>query len=517
MKLLRFKNNNKGMTLVELLVAIAIFAAAIIPMLYAFVYSTAFNFKSQQTMQSTGIAQAIIEKCKGANVGQDQIVAMLTDGSIFDGTQFINGTANGLDGSNYYCIDGIQPVASTDGGTSRRAYDVKVKFTEIGKDAKTDFSSIQSMTNDTTYNFTDFLTEALAHEDALAEDKILNMIKDKWFVDSNCTYTDGTACETGVSSYLTIGDIDMSKIKLDRVIKIDISDSEVKVTVTYYFAGYDTAGAYDNISFTKSGVHGKTLKCTSHFSSSVTGEDIALGGSSNVYQVDFDSYMACSHAVTSVFFYYYPGYMSESNIQDHFEINSSMSSPVTYHPDPSDLSVTAQAPQRLDVYLYKQFKPFAGSWTETSYNTKDAAYDPQIVLNNSGTTESYFYHNLWWHVTNTSVNPGEHDYKLVLNSGYTPDITATDFENCTAPDTVVSSNPYSTYYRDVTNDASGKPKMNSHLLRDYESLPGHFEDTRGGAETTRDSFYSRYRIEVIVYSASNGNEVERMYAEVMNW
>ena len=93
MKLLRFKNNNKGMTLVELLVAIAIFAAAIIPMLYAFVYSTAFNFKSQQTMQSTGIAQAIIEKCKGANVDQDQIVTMLTNGSIFDGTQFINGTA----------------------------------------------------------------------------------------------------------------------------------------------------------------------------------------------------------------------------------------------------------------------------------------------------------------------------------------------------------------------------------------------------------------------------------------
>ncbi len=525
MKMLRFKNNDKGMTLVELLVAIAIFAAAIIPMLYAFVYSTGFNFKSQQTMQSTGIAQAIIEKCKGASIDQAKIVDMLTDGSILDGTQFIDGTAEGLvsgaayDASlsgDYYRISGIHPVASTDGGTSRRAYDVMVRFYEIGKDTKTDYSSIQSMTNDTTYNFADFLTEALSHEDALAEDKMVNMIKDKWFNDANCVYTDGTAIDAGVSNYFTISDIDISKIKLDRLIEINAGDSEVKVTVSYYFGGYDSGDAYDSITFTKSGIHGKTVKCTSSFSGG-TGEEVAYLGNDPIYVKDFDAYMTCSHPVTSIFFYYYPGYMNESAITDHISIDSSMSNPVTYTPDPSNPGVVASAPARLDVYLYKQFKPFGGSWTETQYNNLDAAYDPEIILSNSGSNECYFYHNLWWHVTNTAVNPGEHDYKLVLNSGYTPDITATDFENCTTPDTVVAANSYSTYWRDTTDDASGKPKMNSHLLRDYESLPGHYEDTRGGSDSTRDAFYSRYRVEVIVYSSANGNEIERMYAEVLNW
>lgn len=517
---LRFKKNNKGMTLVELLVAIAIFAAAIVPMMYAFVYSTAFNFKSQQTMQSTGIAQAIIEKCKGANVDQQMIKDMLADGSIFDGTQFVNGSASGgtvnADGSTSYSITGIQPVYSTDGGTSRRAYNVSVKFTEI-KDARTDFSSVQSMSNDSTYNFCDFLTDVLANEDSVAESKAVTIIKNKWFTDANCEFSDGTD-QTGLASYFSETDIDVSKIAIDRDIVININDSGVNVTVTYYFAGYDGSGPYDTIAFSKSGVLGKTAVCSTRFNASVSGEDIARGGTSSIYSVDFDTYEICDYPVTSVFFYYYPGYMNDSKMQDYFTISNNMTAAAEYQPDPGVAAVTL--PARLDFYLYKQFKPFGAGWTETRYNTLEAAYDPQIELvNTPDAVESYFYHNLWWSVKNTAVNPGEHDYKLEKIVGFTPSITYDPDEwiNSTTADSRYSS--YSVSRRDTANNPStGKPRMYSYVLRDFESLPGYYDDCiLSGSETSRDSYCSRYRIEVVVYSAIDGKEVERMYSEVLNW
>ena len=85
-----FKINNNGMTLIELIVAIGIFVAAIVPMLYAFVYSTGYNFKSQKAMQSTGIAQAVMENCKSVSFDYEDLKAYLDDASdgstVFDGS-----------------------------------------------------------------------------------------------------------------------------------------------------------------------------------------------------------------------------------------------------------------------------------------------------------------------------------------------------------------------------------------------------------------------------------------------
>ena len=95
------RKNNKGMTLVELLVAIAIFAAAIVPMLYAFVYSTGFNFKAQRVMQSTGIAQAVIERTKAANADITNIEAAIADCTILtkDGYFTADTPASGASGN----------------------------------------------------------------------------------------------------------------------------------------------------------------------------------------------------------------------------------------------------------------------------------------------------------------------------------------------------------------------------------------------------------------------------------
>lgn len=58
------KQNNKGMTLVELIIAIAIFAIAVIPLMYAFVNVARFSGRGREIQQTTSIAHTIMENCK---------------------------------------------------------------------------------------------------------------------------------------------------------------------------------------------------------------------------------------------------------------------------------------------------------------------------------------------------------------------------------------------------------------------------------------------------------------------
>ena len=62
------KNNNHGLSLVELLIAVTILAIIIVPLLHAFVSSARLNLKSQRTMKSTMIAETIMEEFKELSV-----------------------------------------------------------------------------------------------------------------------------------------------------------------------------------------------------------------------------------------------------------------------------------------------------------------------------------------------------------------------------------------------------------------------------------------------------------------
>lgn len=56
--------NNKGMTLIELIVAVAILVIAATPILYGFVYSAKQNVMARERQNATVIAQTIMESCK---------------------------------------------------------------------------------------------------------------------------------------------------------------------------------------------------------------------------------------------------------------------------------------------------------------------------------------------------------------------------------------------------------------------------------------------------------------------
>lgn len=58
---MKIRENNKGFTLTEVLIAVAILSIAVVPMLANFVTSSKVNYKSKRTMNGTTVAQNIME------------------------------------------------------------------------------------------------------------------------------------------------------------------------------------------------------------------------------------------------------------------------------------------------------------------------------------------------------------------------------------------------------------------------------------------------------------------------
>lgn len=78
----KFHNDNKGMSLVEMIVAIAILSVAVAPLLYTFVYTTNFNAKAKMKQRATNAAMSIMETFK-ANEMEKSYKLFTTPGSQF--------------------------------------------------------------------------------------------------------------------------------------------------------------------------------------------------------------------------------------------------------------------------------------------------------------------------------------------------------------------------------------------------------------------------------------------------
>lgn len=67
-RLRRKKINNMGMSLVEIIVAMAVLMIVTVPILYTFVYSANFNARARQRQQTTAAAQTVMENLKAYSV-----------------------------------------------------------------------------------------------------------------------------------------------------------------------------------------------------------------------------------------------------------------------------------------------------------------------------------------------------------------------------------------------------------------------------------------------------------------
>ena len=96
------KLNNKGVTLVELIVAIAILSVAIIPLMYAFVNVARFSGRGREVQQATSIAHTVMENCKAYSVAD--ITKQMQPGAT---TKFLDSkfATEGLSVGGYYVDD----------------------------------------------------------------------------------------------------------------------------------------------------------------------------------------------------------------------------------------------------------------------------------------------------------------------------------------------------------------------------------------------------------------------------
>ena len=535
----KISKNNKGMSLVELLVAMAIFAAAIVPMLYAFVYSTGYNFKSQQTMQSTGIAQAIIEKCKGANTNSDDIMYALTNAAdpadgILAGTQFdlTSGTITTSQSGNQYWIYNIKASGvngeSVDGGNaSRRAYDVLVTFSPMDG-GLTDHSVVQSMTSNSTANFGDSMCGQLKGFDAVAYGKVVDSIVNDIIpgATSNAVLPGGASA----SDYYDATDVNPARILLDRNIILTATDAGVNVKVEYYVS-YDMAedGTGTSSTFTLptktahlSGVD-YTLTCSGTLSDGNGHSDFTYSSGVPFYYVEFDStpddgfVFGPTNPVSDVFFYYYPGFLSSymaadsPSFKDHFVIENAITSGNSFVDRDG-------ATDKINFFIFKQCDdPVTGHGYYSNYDLGEKNYCPTIEMKDS-TFDTYLYNNLLW----SSLDG---DYLAASGGSYAnawqhanmP--VGTNCHNMTRNQDSHVDFTLADYYKimrefDAPHTPSDPPQFSSMALADKAVLPYLSSD-----ETVM--FGSRFSIEVRVYphgrTGFDVDEVEIMQAVVLNW
>ncbi len=79
----RFRKNNKGMTLVELIVSIAIMAIIVIPILNSFLTSSKTNAKAKVQQRATEVAQNVMEQLAAMSASDVLTVCAEDSGSVF--------------------------------------------------------------------------------------------------------------------------------------------------------------------------------------------------------------------------------------------------------------------------------------------------------------------------------------------------------------------------------------------------------------------------------------------------
>lgn len=137
------RNRNAGFSLVEVLVAMAIFMVCLIPLLQSFVVVSNANAKSRQTLNASTLAENIIEEIKSegvtAYVGTDTPTSYVTIGGVNYPVYEVAYTNRAFDGRNYQINVTLSPSTETyNDGTSETALNAQTTAELFTMSNKTD-------------------------------------------------------------------------------------------------------------------------------------------------------------------------------------------------------------------------------------------------------------------------------------------------------------------------------------------------------------------------------------------
>ena len=212
------KLNDKGFSLVEVLVAVVILALVAGPILMAFVMSARFNARARETQRISTVAESVMEEFKGLSIKLARNPA--------SGYTELSGAPSGY--SFYKNVE-----------ADSNRYDVRVTATPLrDKEAENlngaDTSKDKVIKTTKMNPYYDYVYTQDMYQDKTVYDRVLNEVFN--YLDTERNFS---SVEPGVSA----ADLDKNKITVNRTVNLVISGNastqQVKVVYTYTFAVND--------------------------------------------------------------------------------------------------------------------------------------------------------------------------------------------------------------------------------------------------------------------------------------
>lgn len=378
------KLNNKGMTLIELMVAVAILSVAIIPLMYAFVNSMKYNAKGRELQQTTVLAHTIMEKCKGLTA--DELYDRMIDHTFLDSyTVSADGTkvplvdsstlwGLGSEGLNTYFIGGVH--------LENHKYDVQVTIDRHSRqdyqngtlEAYSEMIYTESMNkyNDAVFtvntlsgNAGDDPRYSVAGLDFEAYNGALQMIADGIKADAATKPIITEEVNVPFQEIeLRLGDDLQVYRYIDITANSDGAGRDV-VNVTYTYTFVLNGGVFSYNYYPPSGAAAVPLSVDLG-----TAEVALFNATFMIY--DNAATMANGASLENIYFFYYPAYNG---------------GPTEYPINKDVITVNNNTGRQIKVHMVKQKNP---AYSDADLNTLEAHYyTPDMFANGS----MIFYHN----------------------------------------------------------------------------------------------------------------------------
>ncbi|MDE5748116.1 MAG: hypothetical protein K2I21_11145, partial [Acetatifactor sp.] len=340
------KLNNVGMSLVEVVIAMAILSVVILGVLHSFVYSARLNARSRERQQTTAAAQTVMEYFKAYSVQ-----------SIYDDFVDSSFSLNGGNGISYTGTPGGAMTFDITGMSyENEPYDVKVSLSGHSSAA----ANVTTLNYETPTQEHAAVYVGYAGMDADALHGIASLVAQKWS-DMESASSDPSATSAPTVSHHDY-EVDSSKINITkRELKVDVSNTSgnyvATVSCTYSF----TVNGYP---------YTKTDGTTDTFNYSDTYVVDLSGSSAEGHSLSKEIFNQ-STALESLTLYYYPAYRYVPSSGDP-------SAPVRIGED--HIRINNSTGTRIKCYIYKQ-KNLAVS--DSRLSTSENMYEVDLHLNNA--------------------------------------------------------------------------------------------------------------------------------------
>lgn len=367
-RLHRRKLNNVGMSLVELIVAMALLMIVTVPILYTFVYSARNNAHARLRQQTTAAAQTVMENLKAYSVEK-----ICTD---FNNKTFpVSGV--GSSGFDELIVSGVtinpEGVVSYSGGAielkisgmeyQRQTYDVDIKLTSHDSQAsQIDFLKYESPTQENAASY----AVSNAAMDSYALQQIMGIVAQRWNERENAA---GLPDPSATPAAHSAAEVDANKVEItERELRVDIdqvgSEYVAKVSCVYTFKVNDYP--YENAATGVSGTF-SIPEAGDLPESNIYRVDLSEGAGGGV---DFSREIFRQNTeLEYLFLYYYPAY-------DYIPGVSS-SDPLV---GKDQIVIDNTTGTEIKCYIYKQ-KNLAIS--DVRLRTAEGSYEVYVSLNNA--------------------------------------------------------------------------------------------------------------------------------------